>query len=61
MTAQDQCYPMQTPRVTEVAWVPLDEVAGRLGHADERRLIERVPDALAANSAGARSTSRGAE
>lgn len=28
--------------VTEVAWVPLDEVAARLRYADERRLVERV-------------------
>jgi 8-oxo-dGTP pyrophosphatase MutT (NUDIX family) len=28
--------------VSEVAWVPLDEVADRLAYADERRLLERV-------------------
>ena len=33
--------------VEEVAWVPLGELAGRLAYADERRLIERVPDLLA--------------
>ena len=33
--------------VSEVAWVPLGEVAGWLAHADERRLLERVPDLLA--------------
>jgi 8-oxo-dGTP pyrophosphatase MutT (NUDIX family) len=33
--------------VSEVAWVPLPEVAQRLAYADERRLIERVPDLLA--------------
>ena len=33
--------------VSEVAWVPLTEVAARLAYADERRLLERVPDLLA--------------
>ena len=33
--------------VAEVAWVPLDEVARRLAYADERRLVDRVPDLLA--------------
>ena len=33
--------------VAEVAWVPLDEVAGRLRYADERRLLDRVHAALA--------------
>ena len=33
--------------VSEVAWVPLAEVAARLAYADERRLVERVPDLLA--------------
>jgi 8-oxo-dGTP pyrophosphatase MutT (NUDIX family) len=33
--------------VSEVAWVPLPEVAARLAYADERRLLERVPDLLA--------------
>jgi ADP-ribose pyrophosphatase YjhB (NUDIX family) len=33
--------------VSEVAWVPLGEVASRLAYADERRLLERVPDLLA--------------
>jgi 8-oxo-dGTP pyrophosphatase MutT (NUDIX family) len=28
--------------VTEVAWVPLAEVAGRLAYAGERRLVDRV-------------------
>ncbi len=32
--------------VSEVAWVPLGELAGRLAYADERRLLERVPDVL---------------
>jgi 8-oxo-dGTP pyrophosphatase MutT (NUDIX family) len=33
--------------VAEVAWFPLDEVAGRLAHADERELVAKVPDLLA--------------
>lgn len=33
--------------VAEVAWVALDEVADRLGHADERKLVDRVRAALA--------------
>ena len=33
--------------VVEVAWVPLDEVSGRLAYADERRLMEKVPALLA--------------
>ena len=33
--------------VSEVAWVPLDEVGSQLAYADERRLLERVPALLA--------------
>lgn len=33
--------------VVEVAWVPLEEVPARLAYADERRLLDRVPDLLA--------------
>ncbi len=33
--------------VSEVAWVPLEDVAARLAYADERRLLDRVPDLLA--------------
>ena len=33
--------------VSEVAWVPLGEVADRLAYADERRLLDRVHDLLA--------------
>jgi 8-oxo-dGTP pyrophosphatase MutT (NUDIX family) len=33
--------------VSEVAWVPLDELPARLAYADERRLLERVPVLLA--------------
>lgn len=36
------------PEVAKVAWVPLAEVAGRLAHADERRLVAHVPELLAA-------------
>ena len=32
--------------VEEVAWVPLEELPTRLGYADERRLLSRVPDLL---------------
>ncbi len=34
------------PEVTQVAWVPLAEVPGRLRYADERRLVERVRELL---------------
>lgn len=33
--------------VVEVAWVPLTEVASRLAYADERRLLDPVPELLA--------------
>jgi 8-oxo-dGTP pyrophosphatase MutT (NUDIX family) len=33
--------------VAEVAWVPLDEVAGRLAYPDERALVAKVPELLA--------------
>lgn len=33
--------------VTAVAWVPLPDLAARLAYADERRLVERVPELLA--------------
>lgn len=33
--------------VSEVAWVPVSELADRLAYADERRLLERVPELLA--------------
>jgi 8-oxo-dGTP pyrophosphatase MutT (NUDIX family) len=32
--------------VSEVAWVPLDELAGRLRYASERRLLDRLPRLL---------------
>ncbi|MCW2622772.1 MAG: hydrolase [Frankiales bacterium] len=34
--------------VSEVAWVPLPEVQARLAYADERRLLARVAELLAA-------------
>ena len=36
--------------VSEVAWVPLEQIAGRLAYADERRLLDKVPDLLAASA-----------
>ena len=33
--------------VSEVAWVPMAELSAKLAYADERRLLERVPDLLA--------------
>src|SRR3954470_20654848 len=33
--------------VSEVAWVPLADIGSRLAYADERRLLDRVPDLLA--------------
>jgi 8-oxo-dGTP pyrophosphatase MutT (NUDIX family) len=33
--------------VEQVEWVPLDELTERLAYADERRLIEKVPELLA--------------
>ena len=33
--------------VSEVEWVALEELPARLAYADERRLLERVPDLLA--------------
>ena len=32
--------------VSEVAWVPVAELAERLAYADERRLLDRVPELL---------------
>ncbi len=47
LTAHDVVLSDADPEVAEVAWVPLDEVADRLGHADERNLLDRVRVALA--------------
>ncbi|MEP6463526.1 MAG: NUDIX hydrolase [Frankiaceae bacterium] len=43
LSAEDQ-------EVSEVAWVPLADLARRLAYADERRLVEGVPELLAALS-----------
>jgi ADP-ribose pyrophosphatase YjhB (NUDIX family) len=32
--------------VSEVAWVPLSEIGGRLAYDDERRLVAKVPEIL---------------
>lgn len=37
----------EDPEVEEVAWVPLAEVRDRLAYADERRLMDRLPDLVA--------------
>ena len=33
--------------VDEVAWIPIDEVEGKLAYSDERKLMARVPELLA--------------
>jgi len=48
LEALDVTLSDEDAEVTEVAWVPLTEVADRLRYADERRLVERV-EALAAD------------
>jgi ADP-ribose pyrophosphatase YjhB (NUDIX family) len=52
LEAQDLVLSDADAEVAEVAWVPLDEVAGRLRYADERRLLTRVHAALADPSLG---------
>jgi 8-oxo-dGTP pyrophosphatase MutT (NUDIX family) len=47
LDAEDLVLSDADSEVAEVAWVPLDEVAGRLRYADERRLLDRVHAALA--------------
>jgi 8-oxo-dGTP pyrophosphatase MutT (NUDIX family) len=47
LDAHDDVLSDADVEVAEVAWVPLDEVAGRLRYADERRLVERVHAVLA--------------
>lgn len=39
--------------VSEVAWVPLDQLERRLRHPSERRLLRRLPELLAARAGGA--------
>ncbi|HEX6337506.1 MAG TPA: NUDIX hydrolase [Jiangellaceae bacterium] len=36
--------------VSQVAWVPLDELASRLRHPSERRLLQKLPGLLAAGA-----------
>jgi 8-oxo-dGTP pyrophosphatase MutT (NUDIX family) len=36
----------EDPEVASVAWVPLDELPGRLSYTDERRLLDVVPQLL---------------
>jgi ADP-ribose pyrophosphatase YjhB (NUDIX family) len=52
LDAEDLVLSDADAEVAEVAWVPLDEVAGRLRYADERRLLDRVRAALADPSLG---------
>ena len=37
----------EDPEVEEVAWVPLADVREQLAYADERRLMDRLPDLIA--------------
>lgn len=48
LLAESGALSAEDEEVSEVAWVRLDELAERLAYADERRLVERVPDLLAA-------------
>lgn len=50
LDAHDDVLSDTDVEVAEVAWVPLDEVNGRLRYADERRLVERVHAVLADQS-----------
>lgn len=47
LLAESGALSAEDEEVSEVAWVRLDELAGRLAYADERRLVERVPALLA--------------
>jgi 8-oxo-dGTP pyrophosphatase MutT (NUDIX family) len=38
--------------VSEVAWVPLDQLESRLRHPSERQLLRRLPELLAAGAEG---------
>ncbi len=38
------------PEVSEVAWVPLDALTARLAYADERGLVEQVPELLSGSA-----------
>jgi 8-oxo-dGTP pyrophosphatase MutT (NUDIX family) len=46
-TDPDQPLSDADVEVSEVAWVPVAELAHRLAYADERRLVARVTDLLA--------------
>jgi ADP-ribose pyrophosphatase YjhB (NUDIX family) len=46
LEAQDVELSDADAEVSEVAWVPLAEVASRLRYADERRLLDQVTSAL---------------
>ncbi|AUS78811.1 NUDIX hydrolase [Actinoalloteichus sp. AHMU CJ021] len=41
--------------VTEVAWVPLEDLDGRLAYADERRLVRRTEEVLTRSPSTSRS------
>lgn len=47
LLAESGALSAEDEEVSEVAWVPLGELAERLAYADERRLVARVPDLLA--------------
>jgi 8-oxo-dGTP pyrophosphatase MutT (NUDIX family) len=47
LEAQDVVLSDADAEVTEVAWVPLSDLAARLRYADERRLVDRVLAVLA--------------
>lgn len=52
----------EDPEVTEVAWLPVDQLVERLAYADERRLarqaFERLPDFARTEAKAGRSTPR---
>ena len=48
LLAESGALSAEDAEVSAVAWVPLPELAQRLAYADERRLVERVPELLAA-------------
>lgn len=48
LLAEGGALSAEDEEVSEVAWVPLRDLAERLAYADERRLVEQVPVLLAA-------------
>jgi ADP-ribose pyrophosphatase YjhB (NUDIX family) len=46
LEAEDGALSDADIEVVEVAWVPLEDVAARLGYSDERRLAERAVELL---------------